>query len=129
MSDLADDVVNVGNEMLKLDATIRQLSARVQGIKDSAQISIDSAVITKGVANADMELLHRFLAKPYLILPKTETADKKRVSIDDCLNRATRESREKLGHGSQQALRGYLAALTSAGGKYTIEGQYVVRRL
>jgi hypothetical protein len=55
-------------------------------------------------------------------------ADDKRVSIDDCLNRATRESREKLGHGSQQALRGYLAALTSAGGKYTIKGQYVVRR-
>jgi DNA excision repair protein ERCC-3 len=73
MSDLADDVVNVGNEMLKLDATIRQLSARVQGIKDAAQVSIDSAVVTKGVANADMELLHMFLAKPYLILPKTES--------------------------------------------------------
>jgi DNA excision repair protein ERCC-3 len=59
--------------MLKLDATIRQLSSRVQGIKDAAQVSIDSAVVTKGVANADMELLHRFLAKPYLILPKAET--------------------------------------------------------
>jgi len=59
--------------MLKLDATIRQLSSRVQGIKDAAQVSIDSAVVSRGVANADMELLHRFLAKPYLILPKTET--------------------------------------------------------
>ena len=59
--------------MLKLDATIRQLSSRVQGIKDAAQVSIDSAVVSRGVANADMELLHRFLAKPYLILPKAET--------------------------------------------------------
>jgi DNA excision repair protein ERCC-3 len=73
MSDLADDVVKVGNEMLKLDSAVKAFQLRIQEIKDSAQASVDAALVTKGVANADMDLLHRFLSKPYLILPKTET--------------------------------------------------------
>ena len=73
MSDLADDVVKVGNEMLKLDSAVKAFQLRIQEIKDSAQASVDAALVTKAVANADMDLLHRFLAKPYLILPKTET--------------------------------------------------------
>lgn len=64
----------------------------------------------------------------YLGWMEAHTADDKRVSIHDALSVATRQSREKLGHGSPQTFRGYLDALTSRGGNYTIEGQYVIRR-
>ena len=73
MSELADYVVNVGNELLKMQAVVQQLLDKVQEVKEQSDTAIDKAFIASGVSRADPELLRKFLNRPYLVFPKAES--------------------------------------------------------